>query len=60
METIPKNIQTEGGYNLCYIRGLILELSVKIQMFVGRHRMRRGGLMSVSEKKTKKKAEELT
>lgn len=27
-----KNIQTEDGYNLCYIGGLILELSVKIKM----------------------------
>lgn len=32
MGTILKNIQTEEGYNLCYIRGLILELSVKIKM----------------------------
>lgn len=32
METILINSQTEEGYNLCYIRGLILELSVKIKM----------------------------
>lgn len=53
MGTIPKNIQTEGGYNLCCIRGPITELSVKIKMFVGRQRMR-GFNVSVKVKKKKK------
>lgn len=58
MGTILKNIQTEEGYNLCYIRGLILELSVKIKM-LGCNEWWDLVSVSVRVKKKQKKTEEL-